>query len=119
MRKIMIAGFLIFASLSTGTKTSAQIRINVNIGPPVAPSEVIVESPHVGWLWVPGYHVYRPTGWVWTPGRWEAPPSANQVWIAPRYVHRKGYYDYYEGRWGVKGSHHDNGKHKGWYKHRH
>jgi hypothetical protein len=53
------------------------------------------------------------SNYEWVPGRWEAPPSPQHVWVAPRYVRRAGHYDYYEGKWQEKAKHRDNGKHKG------
>jgi hypothetical protein len=111
MRSLLTA-FLISIPLAFAAPAFTQVRLNVRVGPPAPPKEVVIQAPSPGLVWVPGYYVYNTSSanYVWVPGRWQAPPSAKHVWVAPRYVRSGNHYVYYKGRW------HDNGKHKGWYK---
>lgn len=54
---------------------------------PVPAPRVEVVSPRPGprHVWVSGYWVAQRGDWVWVPGRWETPPRAGAVWVAPRY----------------------------------
>jgi hypothetical protein len=127
--RIILKPLLLVAMMATAVPAIAQIRINVNVAPPVAVHEAVVAAPSPGVVWVPGYYLYSGSKYVWTPGHWQAPPAPQQVWVAPRYVHSGDHYVYYPGRWRTKTTrvrtvaapeavteHHDNGKHKGWYK---
>ena len=50
-------------------------------------------------VWVGGYHRYEGNAYHWQAGRWEQPPRAHAVWVAPRYTHRHDGYVYSEGHW--------------------
>ncbi|MDP4219553.1 MAG: hypothetical protein Q8916_00385 [Bacteroidota bacterium] len=112
MRKLFRVFLFLTLTVST-LPASAQIRISLSIGlPPPPRHEVVVEAPFPGAVWISGYYVYNSGSarYDWVPGRWQAPPSPNHIWVAPRYVRRGDHYEYYEGTWK------DNGKHKGWSK---
>ncbi len=140
--RIFLKSIVFSGLLALALPAFAQLHLNINIGPPRPRREVVFRAPSAGLVWVPGYYVYDRSveDYMWTPGRWEAPPSPREVWVAPRYVRNGNSYDYYEGRWGTSrrsrvvsapsrsysrdarsqndnGDHHDNGKHNGWGKH--
>jgi hypothetical protein len=116
--RIFIKTFVFFSLMASAMGAFAQIRVNINIGPPPPRREVIIQAPNPGWVWIPGYYAYGGSNWEWRAGRWEAPPSPQHIWVAPRYVRRGDHYDYYEGSWKQKSMKHDNGKHRGWAKQR-
>lgn len=62
--------------------------------PPLAQSEVMVESPGPDYVWVAGYWAWRPgdTPHTWVKGHWERPPHPHATWVQPRWErHGKGY----------------------------
>jgi len=122
--RIILKSIVCVGLIALAAPAFAQIRLNINIGPPPPRQEVVVEAPNPGLMWVPGYYVYEPRirSYTWVPGRWQVPPAPNQVWARPRYVRSGTTYVYYPGRWHApakppKPFHQDHGKHKGWDNH--
>lgn len=67
--------------------------------PPVAPNEVVPQSPGEAYVWVPGYWSWNGSVYVWVPGRYVA-ARPGVVWVAPRYVYGDGVHLYFHGHWG-------------------
>lgn len=78
---------------------SAAAAVIVKVGPPRPVVEERTVAPGPGYIWVGGYHTWNGTAYVWTPGSWVRPPHPHAVWVAPRWVHRHGGYEFVEGRW--------------------
>jgi hypothetical protein len=75
------------------------VGIEVGGGPPGLRAEVAIASPGPGYYWVPGYWDWVGADWTWIPGAWVQPPRAHAVWVAPRYHHRRGHWNYERGHW--------------------
>ncbi len=74
-------------------------RIYVRVGPPAPIVEARVVAPGLGYVWIPGYHMWNGAAYAWAAGRWERPPRARARWVPPHWVHgRRGWY-LVEGRW--------------------
>jgi hypothetical protein len=78
---------------------SAQAEIVIKLRPPVIIHERRTPRPSREHVWVGGYHRWDGQAYSWQAGRWEQPPHAHAIWIAPRYTHRRDGYVYTEGRW--------------------
>ena len=96
MRKIFLTA-LFGVALGIGTASAADVVVRV------APPRAIVEHrpvrPGHDYIWVNGYHRWDGNAYQWEGGRWERPPRAHAVWVAPRWEHRHGGYVFVEGRW--------------------
>lgn len=80
------------AAATTDPTTSAPMY--ADDPPPLAQSEVMVESPGPDYVWVGGYWAWRPgpTPHTWVKGHWEIPPRPHAKWEQPRWdKHGKGY----------------------------
>jgi hypothetical protein len=96
MRKLLITA-LFGAALGLGSASAAEVIVRVR--PPVSIHERRTVRPSRYHVWVGGYHRWDGRGYVWEPGRWERPPRARAVWVAPRWEHRRDGYVFVEGRW--------------------
>lgn len=95
MRKAFLNA-LIAAALCMGV---AEAEVIVKIAPPRLRVEHRPRAPGRDYVWIGGYHRWDGRAYAWEPGRWEAPPHAHAVWIAPRWEHRHDGYVFVEGRW--------------------
>jgi hypothetical protein len=77
----------------------AHAEIVIKLRPPVSIREHRTVRPSRAHVWVGGYHRWDGNAYSWQAGRWETPPRAHAVWVAPRYTHRHDGYVYTEGRW--------------------
>jgi len=122
-RKIDMKTKLIALLVLAGGTLLAQTHFSIGVGigvpyaPPPPPAVAYMPPcPGPQYIWVPGY--YYPAGprFVWRAGYWARPPYAGAYWVAPRY-YQNHYYAGYWGRGAVRpAEHHDNGRHRGWYK---
>ena len=95
MKKLILTTILGLA-LGIG---AAQAEVVIRVGPPRPIVETRGIAPGPGHIWVGGYHRWDGNAYVWAPGRWELPPRAHAVWVAPRWEHRGGGWVFVEGRW--------------------
>jgi hypothetical protein len=96
MRKIFASS--IFA-LALGLGAAQAAEVVVKVAPPKARVEHRGTRPSRDHVWVGGYHKWDGKAYVWEPGRWEAPPRAHAVWVAPRWQHRHDGWVFVEGHW--------------------
>ena len=88
---------LVFAAAMAVCPLMAEVVVRV--GPPPVVVERREGRPSHAHVWVSGYHRWDGNAYSWQAGRWEEPPRAHAVWVAPRYTHRHDGYVYTEGRW--------------------
>ena len=96
MRKIFLSGLL---ALGIGIGMAQAADVVVKVRPPRAVVERRGARPSREHVWVSGYHKWDGNAYRWEPGRWDRPPRARAVWVAPRWEHRKGGYVFVDGRW--------------------
>jgi hypothetical protein len=93
---------------------SAQIGININIGPPPAPQYEVVPAARPGYAWAPGYWQLDNNRYVWAPGRWME-QRQGQHWVPDRWdSHREGDRDHWQrqaGHWDNDGPRDNKGDH--------
>ncbi|MEO6992503.1 MAG: hypothetical protein ABI273_02635 [Lacunisphaera sp.] len=75
--------------------------IVVEEAPPPPREEIIIERdrPSPRHVWIGGYWSWHAGRHDWVEGRWELPPRANVVWVAPRWEHRDRGYAFVAGSW--------------------
>ena len=95
MKKSVLSALLGLA-LTAGVALSQEV---VRMPPPHALVEHRAARPSGRHVWIAGYHRWDGRAYVWVPGRWELPPRAHAVWVAPRWQHRHGGYIFVEGYW--------------------
>jgi hypothetical protein len=95
---LLIAACALGLGLSTAMSVA---QVDIRIGPPARPHEVIPARPHEhpDWVWQQGYHRYDGHAYVWVPGQYAAPPHPHARWVAGRWDHRGGGYVWVEGHW--------------------
>jgi hypothetical protein len=96
MRKYVLSG-LLGVALCMGSLHAADIVVKLR--PPAVRVEHRTARPSARHVWVSGYHRWDGNAFVWESGRWEVPPRAHAVWVAPRWEHRHDGYVFVEGRW--------------------
>jgi len=73
-----------------------------------APPPIIVERrpapPSSAHIWIEGSWNWNNSRYVWVAGRYEVPPQADAVWVAPRYESDARGYRYTPGQWKKKGN---------------
>ena len=74
-------------------------EVVVKLRPPVSIHERRPVRPSREHVWVGGYHRWEGNAYHWQPGRWEKPPRARAVWVAPRWQRRHDGYVFVEGHW--------------------
>jgi hypothetical protein len=93
---------LVFTLLAAcyGAYGGTEVGLEVNGPPPELRSEVAIDSPGDGYVWVPGYWDWGTGGdWAWVGGAWQRPPHEHAVWVAPEYKNRRGHWHYRHGYW--------------------
>ncbi len=96
MRKFFLMSVL---GLGLGIGATQAAEVIVRERPPAMIVEHRAARPGAGYVWVGGYHRWDGHAYAWTPGRWELPPRAHAVWVAPRWEHRHDGYVFFEGHW--------------------
>jgi hypothetical protein len=140
--KTWIGTLLLAGTLFTGAPAAfSQVSIGIQIGAPPQPRVIAVRPPcpdpeDDGYAWIDGYWYPVDGHYYWHRGYWTRPPYAGAIWVFPRYEDGRYYGGYWKGprgrfehdhrwdgergrdrdRWRDDDDHHDNGKHKGWYK---
>ena len=95
MRKLVVTALFGFALVIV----PAHAEVVIKLRPPVSIREHRTARPSRDHVWVGGYHQYDGKAYHWQAGRWEQPPRAHAVWVAPRYTRRHDGYVYTEGHW--------------------
>jgi hypothetical protein len=97
-RLILIGGF----ALTVLTTAGCAVRGYGRFGPPPPPPPprgMMVEPPHAGMVWVPGYNRWTGNHYRRVEGRWMRPPRPGMAWV-PGYRARRGHgYVWVEGHW--------------------
>ena len=88
-----VCGLFLAASMAAGA------QVVIRIGPPQHAPDVIVASPHEGWVYQPGYHRYDGEHYVWVGGTWVEPPHPHAQWVAGHWSHRGEGYVWVDGHW--------------------
>lgn len=76
---------------------SAAIDVYVTQAPPAPPVELRAPA-RVGYVWAPGYYVYRPTGYEWVNGGYITARPGLQ-WVNDRWEEDRGRFRYVPGYW--------------------
>jgi hypothetical protein len=96
---LALLAIALFAGCYAGYRGGG-VGIDVEGPPPDIRAEVAIDSPGVGYAWVPGYWDWGvDRSWVWVPGTWARPPHERAIWVAPRYHQRRGRWLYERGHW--------------------
>ena len=95
MKKILLASLFGFAL----GLVPAHAEVVIKLRPPVSVREQRAARPSKKHVWVGGYQKWNGNAYAWERGRWEEPPHARGVWVAPRYVKRRDGYVFVEGHW--------------------
>ncbi len=106
MGLLVVGGFLLFAGCVERTVYVQRPpvaggppgEVVVTEAPPPIQTEVIVEAPGPGYIWVPGYWAWQGR-WVWVRGSWVLPPHPRALWIRGHWVHRGHGYVWIGGHW--------------------
>jgi hypothetical protein len=96
MRKLFSSALF---AVAVGIFSAQAAEVVVKIAPPKAIVEHRTVRPSPEHVWIAGYHRWDGHAYVWEPGRWEKPPHAHAVWVAPKWEHRKDGYVMTEGHW--------------------
>ena len=73
-------------------------ELEVGGAPPPPVADVVVASPGVGFVYLPGAWVWEGR-WVWTRGHWDRPPRAGMRWAPHHYEYRNGRHVFVRGGW--------------------
>jgi hypothetical protein len=97
-RRALFLGLCMAASAATApTIASAREIVDIEIAPPPVRVET-VPPPRVGYVWAPGYWVYRGHEHVWVAGRWMR-ERRGYHWVPDRWEQRGPRWHYERGHW--------------------
>ena len=90
------------------TPTFAGVRfgVDIHVGPPAPPHEIIYERPCEDATWSPGYYNHYGYRYLWVPGYWRRPVRFHEGWGHERFEHRGFDRDHH----GFDRDHHDGGR---------
>lgn len=122
-RKLALIAALAFAggaAAGFAPQAPAQVSFSLSVGTPPPPLRYeAVPAPRPGYVWAPGYWNWSGSRYVWIGGRWHH-DRPGYVYVRPRWEHHDGRWVMRRAHWTRSShwrGHHDNGRHRGWYKH--
>jgi hypothetical protein len=80
--------------------TAQNPEVDVASAPPPVPDEPQPVAPQDGYLWTPGYWVWRGTAYGWVPGAWLQPPAVGLLWTPAYWSFSGRGYRFHPGHWG-------------------
>jgi len=95
MRKLFLSSLI---ALGVGIG-AAQAQVVIKVRPPRVQADHRGPRPGRDYVWIGGFNRWDGRAYAWVPGRWERRPNPRAVWVAPRYVHRRDGYVFYDGHW--------------------
>ena len=101
-RKAPLKTALLLSLVVTGGMACAHrgyVYVEAPLPPPPPRAEVIVATPGVAYVWVPGHWRWREGAYFWQAGAWRRPPRAGAAWVEPRYENRGNRWVLIEGYW--------------------
>lgn len=96
MQNAFLSGLL---AIGIGLSVAQAADVVINVRPPKAIVEERGPRPSGDHIWVGGYHRWDGRAYAWEKGRWEKPPHAHAVWVAPKYTHHANGYVFTDGHW--------------------
>ncbi len=96
---LLILAAMVMMSIAGRPAHSAAIDIDVYVTqpPPAAPIEAAMPA-RTGYVWAPGYYVYRPSGYVWVQGGYIA-ARPGYAWVSDRWDEDRGRFRFIPGHW--------------------
>lgn len=67
------------------------------VAPPASPAEA-TPAPREGYVWAPGYYVWRDHDYTWVGGHWERAREGYR-YVAPTWVQDNGHWRFTEEQW--------------------
>jgi hypothetical protein len=95
IRSLCLAAVMLFLS----TAAFAQLRVSVNIAPPMLLAYDQPICPGDGYIWTPGYWGYG-DDYYWVPGAWVMAPEPGFLWTPGYWGWGDGGYFFNDGYWG-------------------
>ena len=80
---------------------SAQLSIQITVGPPPIPVYEQPILPEQGYLWMPGYWGWGDEGYYWVPGTWVLAPERGLLWTPGYWAWHDDYFEFHRGYWGT------------------
>jgi hypothetical protein len=80
---------------------SAQISLQITVGPPPIPVYEQPDLPQDGYLWTPGYWAWGEDGYFWVPGTWVEAPERGLLWTPGYWAWSGDYFEFHTGYWGT------------------
>lgn len=94
-----LACFLI--TTAAACPLSAQISIQITVGPPPIPVYEQPVLPEEGYLWIPGYWAWGDEGYFWVPGTWVRAPERGLLWTPGYWAWNGDFFEFHRGYWGT------------------
>jgi len=94
-----IACFLL--TVAAASPLSAQISIQITVGPPPIPIYEQPILPEDGFLWTPGYWAWGEDGYFWVPGTWVRAPQLGLLWTPGYWAWGGDFFEFHAGYWGT------------------
>src|SRR5581483_10380470 len=100
MKNIAALAIILFSIFVMGTKSSAQISIQVTLAPPEIEVYEQPLCPVDGYIWTPGYWAYGDDAYYWVDGLWMEPTEVGFLWTPGYWDFDGDYYRWHGGYWG-------------------
>jgi hypothetical protein len=80
---------------------SAQVSLQITVGPPPIPVYEQPILPEDGFIWTPGYWGWGEDGYYWVPGTWVQAPERGLLWTPGYWAWHDDYFEFHQGYWGT------------------
>jgi hypothetical protein len=80
---------------------SAQLSLQIKVGPPPFPVYEQPVLPEDGFIWTPGYWGWGDEGYYWVPGTWVQAPEFGLLWTPGYWGWNDEYFEFHQGYWGT------------------
>jgi hypothetical protein len=80
---------------------SAQVSLQITVGPPPIPVYEQPILPEDGYIWTPGYWGWGDEGYYWVPGTWVQAPELGLLWTPGYWAWHDDYFEFHRGYWGT------------------
>lgn len=110
IRNLLLSGIITLSITAMPAMAGVNVNLDIDIAPP-APRVEIIPAPRHGYVWAPGYWLWKGQRHVWVAGHWMTARPGHH-WIPEHWEKRHGRYHFEPGHWEPAAVHHEQERHE-------